>query len=358
MKAAGRPAAFFLLPGLNLILLLLLFYGGAKRISPAFGLCLAASTLFNVVVFENSVEIMSDIPSMALVGRECFYSGPEYREAGAMGTVPRRRLFRLFPRGSLLQSHGSSPAGLSPLARIQGRAAEEGRRDLTAFFGGAFLFGILPLAFYTYRLFGTVFRLVYEPLTQSRMNWASFRIGAPDYLRSTAGAFGIPGGILILIRLGTALARPKLRPAGIARLVAYLAFFGFYAFQSIQQDRYLLPAYPFLGVLDGLGVLAIVRRFDRLPGLTFLIVALCAAYPFFHSKGHYRPRPCPGRGRLPGRELQARSRRRRFLRSAERRDPALCRRSRLPLHLDRSGNPARNPRHPDRAGASRRFLSR
>ena len=215
MKAAGRPAAFFLMPGLNLILLLLLFYGGAKRISPAFGLCLAASTLFNVVVFENSVEIMSDIPSMALLAASAFILVRNIAKPGRWGLFLAGACFgfSLVVRYSNLM--GALPLGYLLWLGFRGERRRRAVGDLTAFFGGAFLFGILPLALYTYRLFGTVFRLVYEPLTQSRMNWASFRIGVPYYLRSTAGAFGVPGGILILIGLGSALARPKLRPVGI-----------------------------------------------------------------------------------------------------------------------------------------------
>jgi len=286
VKAAGREAAFFLLPCLNLAFLVLLFYGGAKRAGPAFGMVLAASTMFNPVVFSNSVEIMSDVPSMILLAAGAFF---------LLLNIGNDRRWAVFLAGACfgfsLVVRYSNLMGALPLGYLLCLGWRGKRRkafgDLALFCAGAFLFGILPLAIYTHRLFGTVFRLVYEPLTQSRMSWANFAIGVPFYGRSTVSAFGLPGAVLILVGLGSAIARPTLRRVGVTCLLAYTAFFGFYAFQSIQQDRYLLPAYPFLGVLYGLGVLAVVRRLDRLPGLAFLIVALCAAYPFFQAKGQY-----------------------------------------------------------------------
>jgi len=66
-RRIGRTAAFWVLPLLNVALLVLVFLIAARAAGAVFGLVLAAVTFFNFHVFENSVIIMSDLPSMGLL---------------------------------------------------------------------------------------------------------------------------------------------------------------------------------------------------------------------------------------------------------------------------------------------------
>lgn len=168
VKLGGRSAAFFVLPFLILMMIVSFYYWGSKLAGPVFGLCLSVAAVFSGNVFENTIVIMSDVPSMALISLSAF----------------------------LLYRNIKSPRRIRP------------------FVAGAILFGILPLAVYTDRLFGTVFRLVYEPFNQSRMAWANIGPGISFYLKSLVQSFGIPGLALMAIGLGACMARRRIRSAG------------------------------------------------------------------------------------------------------------------------------------------------
>lgn len=288
VKWGGRAAGFYVLPALNLILILLFFIFGARTVNVSFGLLLAASAFFNLHVFANSVLIMSDVPSMALLAVSAFCL---YRQT----QVPRR----VFPFlagacfGFAVVVRYSNLAGALPLALLfWARFWPERRwkdlfRDLAYFGAGGFLFGLVPLALYTRHLFGTIFRTVYEPLTQSRMSLSNVNTGILFYLNNLAETFGLPALILMGVGLVGCLARRRRRMAGFICLSGLAAFFGFYMIQSIRQSRYLLPAYPFLGVLFALGVLELTDKIRRSSLLTFVLVAACAAYPIVRMEPTY-----------------------------------------------------------------------
>jgi len=290
VKIGGRPAAFYLLPVLNMILVLLLFYLGAKSTDILFGICLSAVTMFNVHVFNNTVLIMSDLPSLALIGLSAYSL---YRSIGT------RRLF--WPAlagasiGLSIAVRYSNLAGALPLAYlfwliVRGRRSWKSSLGVGASFGtAATLFGFLPLALYTNRLFGTVFRLVYEPTTQSRMVLGNFMNGASFFLKSLLQTFGFPVLALMAVGLAVTVMKPQRRAAGIVCLLGFLGFFAFYSLQSILNDRYLLPAYPFLGLLFAFGASEIFRGLRRSSLLTLALAAFVAIYPFTHSKYGYVP---------------------------------------------------------------------
>jgi hypothetical protein len=288
VKWGGRAAAFYVLPALNLILILLFFYLGARTVNVSFGLLLAASAFFNVHVFGNSVLIMSDVPSMALLAVSAFCL---YRQIQA----PRR----IFPFlagvcfGFAVVVRYSNLAGALPLALLfwarfrRERRWKELFRDLAYFGAGGFLFGVVPLALYTQRLFGTIFRMVYEPLSQSRMGLSNVNTGVLFYLRTLGRTFGLPMLILMGVGLVGCLVRQRRRMTGLVCVSALAAFFAFYMVQSIRHERYLAPAYPFLGVLFALGVLEVTDKVRRSSLLTFVLVAACAAYPLFRTEPTY-----------------------------------------------------------------------
>ena len=288
VKISGRASAFYVLPILNILLLFLFFFWGSKYVDVFFGVCLSAAAMFNIHTFENTVLIMSDLPSLALLALSAFLL---YK------SIKAPRLYATFLAGACfgfsLVVRYSNVMGAFPLAYLfwlkfrQARRPGEFLKSAASFGAGAFLFGLLPLGLYTQHLLGTVFRLVYEPITQSRMALKNIWPGALFYLKSILHTFGAPGAALMLVGLGSCLVRRKVRSVGLICVLAFLSFFAFYVVQSIRHERYLMPAYPFLAVLYGLGVLAIAKKFDKSLVAKFLIAALCAGYPLLYSLNRY-----------------------------------------------------------------------
>jgi hypothetical protein len=289
VKLFGRAPVFYLLPGLNAALLVLFFGLATRAGGAAFGLVLAAVTFFNRPVFETSVVLMSDLPSLGLLALAAFLFSP------SLG----------FPRLGRILLAGAS-FGLAVLVRYSNLVAavplaylfwREYRRNrnygrlagaVAAFGGAAVLCGPLPLALYTHRLFGTALRLVYEPISQSRMSWLNFGPGVSYYGSSLLRTFGPLTLAAVLIGAIAGLLRPKLRPAALLGLLAFIAFFLFYAANDIRNERYLVPAYPVLGLLAAFGLAEILTRFRRSFVVAGLAVALIGASPLLRSKGTYR----------------------------------------------------------------------
>jgi hypothetical protein len=288
VKAGGRGAAFFVLPVFSMLLVLAFFLLGARAVEPAFGLLLAGLTMFNVQVFENSVLLMSDIPSLALVSAAL---------AGvSLHLMKRRRAWLVFAGacfGFSLVVRYSNLAGALPLVYLLLRGFSKDRRpaefvkNLASFGGAVVLFGLVPLGLYTHRLFGSVVRLVYEPTTQSLTSLAFLKDGVPFYLKNLVQTFGLPALLLAAVGLVGAWARPSRRSAGIACFLGLFSFFAFYALQSIRQERYLMPAYPCLGVLFAFGVLEVRRLVRRSRMLAFLVVVFCAVWPLARSQARF-----------------------------------------------------------------------
>ena len=284
----GRGLAFYALPLLSAILLVLLFYFGSKYLGAAFGLVLAALTMFNVQVFVQTTWIMSDVPSMALIGLAAFLLFKQLEKPRLLWPFLAGACF-----GIAFLVRYSNLIGAPALAYLMWLRFRSERRwaalfkDGLSFAAGFLFFGLLPLGLYTHRLFGTVFRLVYEPITQSRTEWKNFGPGMLYYLRSLFLTFGIPGLTLMAIGCSSCLARRRFRAVAVTCLLVVLAFFVFYSLQSINNERYLMPAYPFLGVLAGFGLLAILRLFDRSLVLKLGLTVFFVGFAFVHTQGRY-----------------------------------------------------------------------
>ena len=148
--AFGRGAAFWFVPALGLLLLAGFFLLGGKAVNPVFGLGLAAAALFNEPVFGNTVLIMSDLPSLALVSLSAYGLTRNVRRPRAIWPVLAGAVFGI----SLLVRY-SNVAAIVPLALIlwAGRGpgrGEDGRsgkafRDGALFAAAAVLAGLAPL---------------------------------------------------------------------------------------------------------------------------------------------------------------------------------------------------------------------
>jgi len=284
----GRPLAFYILPLLNVVLLLLFFYFGSKYVGIAFGLTFSAVTMFNVHIFVNTFYIMSDVPSMALLAFAAFCLFRQLKKPRFLWPFLAGVCF-----GFAFVVRYSNLAGALPLAYLLWLRFRSERRwrtllkDGSSFAAGAFLFGFLPMGLYTHRLLGTAFRLVYEPITQSRTEWKSLGRGLHFYAESLLSTFGIPGLAMMALGLAACFARRKYRTVAVTCFLAFLGIFVFYSLQSITHDRYLIPAYPFLGVLAGFGLLEITRLFDRSLVLRLGLILLFVGFAFFFTRGRY-----------------------------------------------------------------------
>ncbi len=284
IKLAGFRASFFTLPLLNLACLLLAFYLAAKYVHVVFGLCFIALAFFNVQVFENSAALMSDVPSMLLLGLSlfCLFKNMRVRHRFLPLVAGAAFGFSLVVRYSNLT--GGIPLALILLApgdKTRGVMAKAG--DILRFSCGAILFGLLPLAFYTHRLFGTFIRLVYEPKTQSQLLLSNFGPGSAFYFETTYRTFGGVGILIVLLGLLSCWrSRPRRFVASLC-VLGYLCFFLFYAFQSLRNERYLVPAFPFLAILYGYGAMAVWKKWERRRFLGLVTAAILAIYPLVHS---------------------------------------------------------------------------
>lgn len=287
VRLFGRAPVFHLLPALNVLLLVLLFLLGTRASGAGFGLVLAAVTFFNFPVFENSLLIMSDLPSLGLLGLSAFFV---YRG------LPSGRLWLLAAAGgafglAFLVRYSNLIAAV-PLAALFWWTGRQGRVRVAApaglFAAAAVLAGGLPLALYTHRLFGTVFRLVYEPISQSRVDPGNFVSGVAYYGTSLLRTFGPLTLLVALVGAAGGILRPGRRPAVLVCLLALAVFFGFFALHSIQNERYLLPVYPCLGLLAGWGAVDILNRLGRSFLASLLVLVLLGAAPLLRSRQGFR----------------------------------------------------------------------
>ncbi len=288
VKWGGRGAAFFALPVLTLLLVLAFFLLGAKAVDPVFGLLVAILTFINVQVFTNSVFIMSDIPSLALIAASTYSLYLNFKKPRWVYPFAAGACF-----GFAFLVRYSNLAGALPLVYLFGlgfwkdRRWKELAKNVAAFGTAAFLFGLFPLGLYTHRLFGTFLRLVYEPTTQSLTGLAYLKEGVPFYLKNLSQTFGLPSLLLAVLGLVGCLARPRRRPVGIVCVLGLFSFFAFYAVQSIRQERYLMPGYPFLAVLFAFGVLEVRRFVRRSHVLAVFVVLACAAFLLLRSQSFF-----------------------------------------------------------------------
>ncbi len=284
VKIAGVSAAFYVLPFLTLLFLILFFYFGTKYVNIHFGICLAAFVFFNREVFFSTVVIMSDVPSMISLAGSFFLLYVSFRTSKRYLIVFSAALF-----GFAVMLRYPNVLGGFPLLYLfflkyrMHRKPKDIIKDALWFGASFILFGFLPNALYSHHLYGSYFRLVYEPITGSKTGLVHFLGGVVFYGKTLLKTCGWPGLAVILFGLGAALIDRKKRPLGMFSLTLYFSFFVFYAFQSIRHERYLIPALPVLGVLYAFGALALTQKFTRIKLLKFLLIVLLAVYPLFRS---------------------------------------------------------------------------
>ena len=289
VKLGGLRASFYALPLFNLACLLLSFYLASKYVHIVFGICASGLAFFNIQVFENSVALMSDVPSMGLLALSLFCLFKNMRKRHWALPSAAGVAFGI----SLVVRYSNLVGGLPVLLMflIHGKEMKDLKAtalDVLRFSGGVVLFGLLPLAFYTHHLFGLFLRLVYEPKTQSQVLLSHLGPGTAFYLGATYRLCGLLGIVVIGLGLVTCLVQPKRRPVGLLCVLGYLSFLIFYAFHGIRNERYLVPAIPFLALLYGFGALAAWQRLAGTKVLRLLTVVILAVYPLVFSLPHFR----------------------------------------------------------------------
>lgn len=292
VKLNGLSFSFYVLPLLNLAMVVLCFYLASKFVSIFFGLCLSSFTFFNIDVFGNAILIMSDLPSMLLLALTIFFIYLNFKTSRRSWLFVSGAFF-----GFSLMIRYTNFLGFIPVFSLflfkflRLRKAREIFKDLLCFVIPLFIFGIFPFAAYTYHLFGTFLRLVYEPLTQSQIRLANFLKGLSYYSKSLYRTFGPLGLGLVAIGLGDCIVQLKKRFLGLICLLTFLSFLLFYSLNSLQAERFLMPAFPYLALFYGFGVLAAAKIFNKVKFVQFIFVAILAAYPLAHSMPHYSTGP-------------------------------------------------------------------
>jgi len=288
VKIGGPSLSFYVLPVLNLAFVILFFYLASKFVHIFFGLCLSSFAFFNIPVFENTVLIMSDLPSMLLLALSLFFIYLNFKTS--------RRFWFLAAgacSGFSLMVRYTNLLGFIPvLSLFLARFLKEQKwksifKDFLYFALPVFAFGIFPFAAYTFHLFGKWLRLVYEPLTQSQMHLANLLNGVSYYSNSLYRTFGPLGIALAAFGLGNCLVHRRKRWPGLVCLLTFSSFFLFYSLNSLQAERYLIPAYPFLALFYSFGVRAAAEIFKKVKLIQFIFVAILTVYPLAYSLPKY-----------------------------------------------------------------------
>jgi len=279
VAAGGTSWALLVLPVLTLAVALAFFLLALRHVSAWFAACAAAFMTCNPVVFENTVLLMSDVPSMALTAASAYLlflnlGKPRPALPAAAGAC----------FGVALALRYSNVAAIAPILVLF--AVEWARRrdlvglvrDVALFGAAATVLGLLPLALYTHAQFGTLLRWTYDPYTATRMNVAHFLPNLVFYARGMLRTFGFPVLAVVAVGIVASVAGKNRRLVAAAGLLTFAAFLLPYAFERLREHRYLMPLYPWLALFYGFGALAIgslLRRveFVRRLALAVLVVA-------------------------------------------------------------------------------------
>lgn len=284
----GRSTVFYVIPCLNIIFLFISFYLASKFVNIFFGILFASFIFFNYQIFMNTIIIMSDVPSMIMVSSSLFLL--------YFGLIKNRKIFvvlaGIFFGFSILLRY-SNLVSIVPLFCIfllffiKEKKFKKVIQSFIYFTASTFIFGIIPLLIYTYHLFGTVFRLVYEPITQSKMQLVNVPEGVLYYLKAIYENFGPLGVSLSLIGLIACLLSRKRKSIGIVCASGIVSFLIFYSFHSIHHSRYLIPIFPLLAAMAGFAVLTILEKLKTPKLLKLMLVLLLASYPLIRSIPSY-----------------------------------------------------------------------
>jgi len=279
--AAGVTSwTLLVLPVLTLVVALAYFFLALRQVGAWFAAAAAAFVVCNPVVFENTVLLMSDVPSMVLTAASVYLLFLNLGRPRAVLQVGAGACF-----GVALTVRYSNAAAIVPVLALF--AVEWARRrDLktlvrdVAWFGAtAAVIGLLPLALYTHAQFGTPFRLTYDPYTASQMSPAHFLPNLAFYARGLIRAFGVPVLAVVAVGIVACVAGGSRRLLVVVGLLAFAAFLLPYALERLHEHRYLMPAYPWLGLFYGFGALAIGSLFRRVEVVRRLVLAVLVVAP-------------------------------------------------------------------------------
>lgn len=283
--AGGGPAwALLVLPVLTPAVMLAFFLLARRHEGAWFGVCAAAFVIWNPVVFENTVLLMSDVPSMALTAASAYLMFLNLRRSRPLLPLGAGACF-----GLALTVRYSNAAAIVPVLVLFGlewtrrRNVRELARDLVLFGAASTVFGILPLALFTHTQYGTLLRMTYDPYTASTMRLAHFLPNLAYYGRSVVYSFGVPGLVIVVIGTVAAFLRRDRRMLAITALLSVAAFLLPYAFERLREDRYLMPIYPWLALLYATGALAIGSTFRRWRVVRVGVIAVLAVVPLLSA---------------------------------------------------------------------------
>jgi hypothetical protein len=268
------------LPVLTLAVAVAYFLLASRELDAWFAACAAVFMVCNPVVFENTVLLMSDVPSMALTAASAYLL---FLNLGK----PRAALPALAGScfGVALTVRYSNAAAIVPILVLF--AVEWARqrdlktlvRDVVMFSVTATFLGVLPLALYTHTQFGTLLRWTYDPYTATKMSVAHFLPNLAFYARSVLHAFGAPALAVVAVGIVACVVGRQRRLVAIAGLLTVAAFLLPYAFERLYEHRYLMPLYPWLAVFYGFGALAIGSLFRRVEVVRRLALAVLVVAP-------------------------------------------------------------------------------
>jgi hypothetical protein len=295
----GASWALLLLPVLTPAVALAFFLLGRRHVDAWFAACAVAFAVCNRVVFENTVLLMSDVPSMALTAASAYLLYLNLGKPRATLPVGAGACF-----GVALTVRYSNAAAVVPILVLFGvewarrRELKVLARDVALFGGAATLLGVLPLALYTWTQFGTLLRMTYDPYGASQMSIAHFLPNLDFYGRGVVQTFGWPALTVVAVGLAACVVEKERRLIALAGVLTVAAFLLPYAFERLREHRYLMPVYPWLGVFYGFGALALgklLRRVDvvrRLAIAALVVAPLLAAWPHLPGGTVSRDRAC------------------------------------------------------------------
>jgi hypothetical protein len=287
VAVGGASVALLLLPVLTPAVALAFFLLARRHADAWFAATGAAFVVCNRVVFENTVLLMSDVPSMALTAASAYLLYLNLGKPRAALPVGAGACF-----GIALAVRYSNAAAVVPILVLF--AVEWARRcdlkalarDVTLFGAGATLLGVLPLALFTWTQFGTLLRMTYDPYTASRMSVENFLPNLGFYGRSVVQTFGWPALAVVAIVLVACLVERKRRLVAVAGALTVAAFLLPYAFERLREHRYLMPVYPWLGLLYGFGALEIGKLLRRANAVRRLAMAALVVAPLLVTLPH------------------------------------------------------------------------
>ncbi len=287
VAAGGASWALLFLPVLTPAVALAFFLLARRHAGAWFAACVASFVVCNRVVFENTVLLMSDVPSMALTAASAYLL---YLNLGKPKTALPAGAGACF--GVALTVRYSNAAAVVPvfvLFAVEWARRRDFRalaRDVGLFGAAATLLGVLPLALYTWTQFGTLLRMTYDPYTASRMNVAHFLLNLDFYGRSVVQTFGWPALVVVAVGLVACIVDKERRLAAVTGVLAVAAFLLPYAFERMREHRYLMPVYPWLGVFYGFGALAIGNLLRRAEAVRRLAIAALVVAPLLVTLPH------------------------------------------------------------------------